>query len=49
MAQKLTEMGKGKNHLGDVFPPDELEKFKETYSVSVDAKIKNKKNLNADV
>lgn len=32
-AEKLTEMGRGKHHLGDFLPPEELEKFMETYSV----------------
>lgn len=31
-AEKLTEMGKGKHHLGDFLPPEELDKFMETYS-----------------
>ncbi len=34
-ADKLTEMGRGKHHIGDFLPPEELEKFMETYSVSV--------------
>ena len=42
-AEKLTEMGKGKHHLGDFLPPDELEKFMETYSVSVPKDYKYKK------
>ena len=29
MATKLTEEGRGKHHLGDFLPPDELEKFME--------------------
>ncbi|VDM25474.1 unnamed protein product, partial [Hydatigera taeniaeformis] len=30
-AEKLTEMGQGKHHIGDFLPPDELERFMETY------------------
>ncbi|CAH8498955.1 unnamed protein product [Heterobilharzia americana] len=30
-AQKLTEMGHGKHHIGDFLPPDELERFMETF------------------
>nr|CAH8841352.1 unnamed protein product [Trichobilharzia regenti] len=30
-AQKLTEMGRGKHHIGDFLPPDELERFMETF------------------
>jgi len=33
-AEKLTQMGRGKHHLGDFLPPEELEKFMETYDVS---------------
>jgi len=33
-AEKLTQMGRGKHHLGDFLPPEELEKFMETYNVS---------------
>ena len=33
-ADKLTQMGRGKHHLGDFLPPEELEKFMETYTVS---------------
>ena len=29
-------MGRGKHHLGDFLPPEELEKFMETYTVSCD-------------
>lgn len=29
-AKDLTEMGKGKHHIGDFLPPEELEKFVET-------------------
>lgn len=29
-AKDLTEMGKGKHHIGDFLPPEELEKFIET-------------------
>ena len=29
-AEILTQMGRGKHHLGDFLPPDELEKFLET-------------------
>ena len=29
-AQELTDMGKGKHHIGDFLPPEELEKFVET-------------------
>ena len=35
-AEKLTQMGRGKHHLGDFLPPEELEKFMETYNVSFD-------------
>ncbi|CAF1595622.1 unnamed protein product, partial [Didymodactylos carnosus] len=31
-AVKLTDMARGKHHIGDFLPPDELEKFMETYS-----------------
>lgn len=31
-AVKLTEMGRGKHHIGDFLPPEELEKFMETFS-----------------
>lgn len=34
-AEKLTEMGQGKHHIGDFLPPDELERFMETYRVSL--------------
>ena len=34
-ADKLTELGRGKHHLGDFLPPEELEKFMETYTVSI--------------
>ena len=30
-ATKLTEMGRGKHHIGDFLPPDELSKFMETF------------------
>ncbi|TPP61876.1 SURP and G-patch domain-containing protein 1 [Fasciola gigantica] len=30
-AEKLTEMGHGKHHIGDFLPPDELERFMETF------------------
>uniref|UniRef100_A0A5K3FGL7 G-patch domain-containing protein n=2 Tax=Mesocestoides corti TaxID=53468 RepID=A0A5K3FGL7_MESCO len=30
-AEKLTEMGQGKHHIGDFLPPDELDRFMETY------------------
>ncbi|XP_060762314.1 SURP and G-patch domain-containing protein 1 isoform X2 [Neoarius graeffei] len=30
-AEQLTEMGKGKHFIGDFLPPDELEKFMETF------------------
>lgn len=30
-AEKLTEMGRGKHHIGDFLPPDELERFMETF------------------
>ncbi|XP_074650051.1 uncharacterized protein LOC141905171 isoform X2 [Tubulanus polymorphus] len=30
-AQKLTEMGQGKHHIGDFLPPQELEQFMETF------------------
>jgi splicing factor 4 len=29
-AKELTEMGKGKHHIGDFLPPEEVEKFVET-------------------
>lgn len=32
-ADKLTDMGRGKHHIGDFLPPQELEKFMETYTV----------------
>lgn len=32
-AVQLTEMARGKHHIGDFMPPDELEKFMKTYSV----------------
>ncbi|KAI0232294.1 SURP and G-patch domain-containing protein 1 [Lamellibrachia satsuma] len=32
-AQKLTDMGRGKHHIGDFLPPDELERFMETFTV----------------
>ena len=32
-AEKLTEMGKGRHHIGDFLPPAELEKFMETFTV----------------
>lgn len=31
-AQKLTDMGRGKHHIGDFLPPDELERFMETFT-----------------
>ena len=31
-AKELTDMGKGKHHIGDFLPPEELEKFVETVS-----------------
>ena len=34
-ADKLTAMGKGKHFIGDFLPPDELEKFMETWNVSI--------------
>ena len=33
-ADNLTELGRGKHFIGDFLPPDELERFMETYSVS---------------
>jgi splicing factor 4 len=30
-AEKLTQMGRGKHHIGDFLPPEELAKFMETY------------------
>lgn len=30
-AEQLTEMGKGKHFIGDFLPPEELEKFMETF------------------
>lgn len=30
-AESLTEMGKGKHFIGDFLPPEELEKFMETF------------------
>lgn len=47
-AEQLTEMGKGKHFIGDFLPPEELEKFmetfkalkvRETYQCSVEASI----------
>lgn len=35
-AEKLTEMGQGKHHIGDFLPPDELDRFMETYRVSLE-------------
>lgn len=32
-ADKLTESNKGKHFIGDFLPPDELERFMETYKV----------------
>jgi splicing factor 4 len=32
-ALKLTEMANGKHHIGDFLPPDELNKFMQTYKV----------------
>ena len=34
-ADKLTEMSEGKHFIGDFLPPDELERFMETYDVSL--------------
>ena len=34
-ADKLTEMAKGKHHIGDFLPPEELERFMETYQVII--------------
>ncbi|XP_013406861.1 splicing factor, arginine/serine-rich 15 [Lingula anatina] len=31
-AEKLTEMSRGKHHIGDFLPPEELEKFMETFN-----------------
>ena len=33
-AEKLTEAGRGKHFIGDFLPPDELERFMETFKVS---------------
>lgn len=33
-ADELTKQSRGKHHLGDFLPPDELEKFMETYQVN---------------
>jgi len=30
-AEQLTQMGRGKHFIGDFLPPDELEKFMETF------------------
>lgn len=30
-AESLTDMGKGKHFIGDFLPPEELEKFMETF------------------
>ena len=35
-AEKLTEMSRGKHHIGDFLPPEELEKFMETFNVRDD-------------
>ena len=32
----MTEMGKGKHHIGDFLPPEELEKFVETVNAVKD-------------
>ncbi|VDK89345.1 unnamed protein product [Dibothriocephalus latus] len=37
-AEKLTEMGQGKHHIGDFLPPDELERFMETYRALKDGR-----------
>lgn len=34
-ATKLTEMGEGKHHIGDFLPPEELERFMETFQVGL--------------
>lgn len=33
-AEKLTEAGRGKHFIGDFLPPEELERFMETFKVS---------------
>lgn len=33
-AMKLTEMAQGKHHIGDFLPPEELNKFMQTYKVT---------------
>ena len=38
-AEKLNSMGRGKHFIGDFLPPDELEKFMETWNVSVCRRI----------
>lgn len=45
-AESLTEMGKGKHFIGDFLPPEELEKFMETFkalkvSVLLPAYVRN--------
>lgn len=45
-AESLTEMGKGKHFIGDFLPPEELEKFMETFkalkvSVLLPAHVRN--------
>ena len=38
-AESLTDMGKGKHFIGDFLPPEELEKFMETFkALKVSAK-----------
>lgn len=32
-ADELTRQNRGKHHMGDFLPPDELKKFMETYQV----------------
>ena len=39
-ADKLTESNKGKHFIGDFLPPDELERFMETYRVRETYRIK---------
>uniref|UniRef100_X1ZC30 G-patch domain-containing protein n=1 Tax=Capitella teleta TaxID=283909 RepID=X1ZC30_CAPTE len=37
-ATKLTEMGEGKHHIGDFLPPEELERFMETFQALKDGR-----------
>ena len=37
-AEALTEAGRGKHHIGDFLPPDELERFMETFEALKDGR-----------